>query len=110
MATIDDFEKLDIRAGKVIAVEEFPEARKPAWKLTIDFGAEIGLKKSSAQLTHHYTKEQLLKRMVMGVTNFPPRQIGPFVSEVLVVGVPDQQGNTVLVVPEKTVLQGAKLY
>lgn len=110
MATIDDFEKLDIRAGKVIAVEEFPEARKPAWKLTIDFGAEIGLKKSSAQLTHHYTKEQLLNRMVMGVTNFPPRQIGPFVSEVLVVGVPDQQGNTVLVVPEKTVLQGAKLY
>ena len=110
MATIDDFEKLDIRAGKVIAVEEFPEARKPAWKLTIDFGAEIGLKKSSAQLTHHYTKEQLLKRMVMGVTNFPPMQIGPFVSEVLVVGVPDQQGKTVLVVPEKTVLQGAKLY
>lgn len=110
MATIDDFEKLDIRAGKVIAVEEFPEARKPAWKLTIDFGAEIGLKKSSAQLTHHYTKEQLLKRMVMGVTNFPPMQIGPFVSEVLVVGVPDQQGNTVLVVPEKTVLPGAKLY
>ncbi|MEZ5146053.1 MAG: tRNA-binding protein [Bacteroidales bacterium] len=110
MATIDDFEKLDIRAGKVIAVEEFPEARKPAWKLTIDFGAEIGLKKSSAQLTHHYTKEQLLNRMVMGVTNFPPRQIGPFISEVLVVGVPDQQGNTVLVVPEKTVLPGAKLY
>ena len=110
MATIDDFEKLDIRAGKVIAVEEFPEARKPAWKLTIDFGAEIGIKKSSAQLTHHYTKEQLLNRMVMGVTNFPPRQIGPFVSEVLVVGVPDQQGNTVLVVPEKTVLPGAKLY
>ena len=110
MATIDDFEKLDIRAGKVIAVKEFPEARKPAWKLTIDFGAEIGIKKSSAQLTHHYTKEQLLNRMVMGVTNFPPRQIGPFVSEVLVVGVPDQQGNTVLVVPEKTVLQGAKLY
>ena len=110
MATIDDFEKLDIRAGKVIAVEEFPEARKPAWKLTIDFGAEIGIKKSSAQLTHHYTKEQLLNRMVMGVTNFPPMQIGPFVSEVLVVGVPDQQGNTVLVVPEKTVLQGAKLY
>ena len=110
MATIDDFEKLDIRAGKVIAVEEFPEARKPAWKLTIDFGAEIGLKKSSAQLTHHYTKEQLLNRMVMGVTNFPPMQIGPFVSEVLVVGVPDQQGNTVLVVPEKIVLPGAKLY
>ena len=110
MATIDDFEKLDIRAGKVIAVEEFPEARKPAWKLTIDFGAEIGIKKSSAQLTHHYTKEQLLNRMVMGVTNFPPRQIGPFVSEVLVVGVPDQQGKTVLVVPEKTVLPGAKLY
>ena len=110
MATIDDFEKLDIRAGKVIAVEEFPEARKPAWKLTIDFGAEIGLTKSSAQLTHHYTKEQLLKRMVMGVTNFPPRQIGPFISEVLVVGVPDQQGNTVLVVPEKIVLPGAKLY
>ena len=110
MATIDDFEKLDIRAGKVIAVEEFPEARKPAWKLTIDFGAEIGIKKSSAQLTHHYTKEQLLNRMVMGVTNFPPRQIGPFISEVLVVGVPDQQGNTVLVVPEKIVLPGAKLY
>ncbi|HPE55217.1 MAG TPA: tRNA-binding protein [Bacteroidales bacterium] len=110
MATIDDFEKLDIRAGKVIAVEEFPEARKPAWKLTIDFGAEIGIKKSSAQLTHHYTKEQLLNRMVMGVTNFPPRQIGPFVSEVLVVGVPDQQGKTVLVVPEKTVFPGAKLY
>lgn len=110
MATIDDFNKLEIYTGKIIAVESFPEARKPAWKLTIDFGHRIGIKKSSAQLTENYSKEQLINRMILGVTNFPPRQIGPFISDVLVLGVPGQDGNTVLVVPDKNVLPGARLY
>lgn len=101
MATIDDFMKLDIRVGKVIDVQDFPEARKPAYKLTIDFGLEIGQKRSSAQITTKYSKDQLLGILVLGVVNFPPRQIGPFVSEVLTLGVPDAEGNVILIQPER---------
>ena len=101
MATIDDFQKLDIRIGTIVEVEDFPEARKPAYKLTIDFGSEIGKKRSSVQITHHYKKEELLGKKVLGVVNFPPRQIGPFISEVLTLGVPDGNNQTILVVPEK---------
>jgi tRNA-binding protein len=101
MATIEDFEKLDIRVGKVIQVEDFPEARKPAYKLTIDFGAEVGIKQSSAQLTHLYRKEELLGKLVLGVVNFPPRKIGPFESETLTLGVPDGEGRVILVIPDR---------
>ncbi len=101
MATIEDFEKLDIRVGKVILVEDFPEARKPAYKLTIDFGAEVGIKRSSAQLTHLYRKEELLGKLVLGVVNFPPRKIGPFESETLTLGVPDAEGRVILVIPDR---------
>lgn len=110
MATIDDFQKLDIRVGKVIAAEDFPEARKPAYKLTIDLGADIGIKKSSAQIVDHYTKDSLIGKLVLCVVNFPPRQIGPFVSEVLTLGVPGPQGGVILVQPEQTVNLGARLY
>jgi tRNA-binding protein len=101
MATIEDFLKLDIRVGMIVEVEDFPEARKPAYKLTIDFGAEIGKKRSSAQITHYYKKEELLGKKVLGVVNFPPRQIGPFVSEVLTLGVPDANNQVILIAPEK---------
>jgi len=101
MATIDDLEIVDIRVGKVIEVEDFPEARKPMYKLTIDFGPEIGIKRSSAQLTKHYKKEKLVGMNILGVVNLPPRQIGPFVSEVLTVGVADSEGQCILVVPSK---------
>ena len=101
MVTIEDFEKLDIRVGRIVEVEDFPEARKPAYKLKIDFGQEIGLKQSSAQLVDLYTKEELKGKLVLGVVNFSPRQIGPFVSEVLTLGVPDENGNVILVVPDK---------
>lgn len=100
MATIEDFQKLDIRVGKVIGVHDFPEAKKPAYKLTIDFGVEIGTKHSSAQIVALYTKEELLGRLVLGVVNFPPRRIGPFESEVLTLGVPDDEGNVVLIAPD----------
>ena len=92
MITYGDFEKVDIRVGSIVKVEDFPQARKPAYKLTIDFGPAIGIKKSSAQVTN-YTKEELLGKQVMGVVNFPPRQIGPFFSEVLTLGVSDGNGN-----------------
>lgn len=111
MASYDDFQKLDIRVGKIIAVEDFPQARKPAYKLTIDFGAEIGQKKSSAQLVSYYKKEDLIGKKVLGVVNFPPRQIGPFLSEVLTLGVPDQEHECILIVPDKvSAVIGGKLY
>lgn len=101
MATIEDFHKVDIRVGKIIEVEDFPEARKPMYKLAIDFGHEIGVKYSSAQLVGVYTKEELKGKLILGVINFPPRQIGPFLSEILTLGVPDAEGKCVLIVPDK---------
>ncbi len=108
--TFADFEKVDIRVGTIIGVEPFPEARKPAYKLRIDFGDVIGVKKSSAQITKHYTAEQLLGRQVAAVVNFPPRQIGPFMSEVLTLGFPDAEGGVVLIEPSQAVPDGGKLF
>lgn len=110
MITYNDFEAVDIRVGTIIAVEPFPEARKPAFKLKIDFGDAIGIKKSSAQITKHYTVETLLGRQVAAVVNFPPRQIGPFMSEVLTLGFPDAEGGVVLIGPSQTVPNGGKLF
>lgn len=110
MATIDDFHKLDIRVGKILEVHDFPEARKPAYKLVIDLGNEIGIKKSSAQITENYTKEKLVNTLVLCVVNFPPRKIGPFTSEVLTLGVPDTNNTVILVHPEQNVPLGGKLY
>jgi len=111
MATYNDFQQLDIRVGKIITVDDFPEARKPSYKLTIDFGPEIGIKRSSAQLVKYYKKEELIGKKVLGVVNFPPRQIGPFLSEVLTLGVPDSDHECILVVPDKQdVVIGGKLY
>ncbi len=111
MATIKDFDKLDIRLGRVIEAADFPEARKPAYKLTIDFGDEVGVKKSSAQLVSLYTKEELAGKLVLGVVNFPPRQIGPFISEVLTLGVPDARGEVVLIAPDaKNPVIGGRLF
>ncbi|KKR31402.1 MAG: Export-related chaperone CsaA [Candidatus Gottesmanbacteria bacterium GW2011_GWA2_41_12] len=111
MATIDDFKKLDIRVGKIIVVEDFPEARKPAFKITIDFGEEIGLKKSSAQVIKYYKKGDLMGRLVLGVVNFPPRQIGPFISETLTLGVPDLEGDCILIKPDgENAVIGGKLF
>lgn len=111
MATIDDFQKLDIRVGKIIAVEDFPEARKPSYKLTIDFGPDVGIKRSSAQLVTYYKKEELVGKKVLGVVNFPPRQIGPFISEVLTLGAPDEHHECILIVPDKdAAIVGGKLY
>lgn len=106
----DDFLKVDIRVGTVVRVEPFPEARRPAFKLWVDFGAEIGTKKSSAQLTVHYQIADLLGRQVAAVVNFPPRQIGPFMSEVLVLGFPDAHGHVVAIGPERPVPNGGRLF
>lgn len=108
--TYADFEKVEIRAGVIMAAEAFPEARKPAYKLTIDFGPEIGLKRSSVQITEHYSLEDLLDKQVMAVVNFPPKQIGPFISEVLTLGVADKQGRVVLMGPDRPVPLGGKLF
>jgi tRNA-binding protein len=110
--TIDygDFERVDIRVGTITDAQPFPQARKPAYKLIIDFGPEIGTKRSSAQLTVHYRADQLIGRQVCAVVNFPPRQIGPFISEVLTLGMPDGEGAVVLVKPDFKVPNGGKLF
>jgi tRNA-binding protein len=106
----DDFLKVDIRVGTIVAAEPFPEARMPAFKLTIDFGETIGTKRSSAQITEHYTLEDLIGRQVAAVVNFPPRQIGPMRSEVLTLGFPDADGKVVLIAPSEPVPNGGRLF
>lgn len=108
--SFDDFMAVDIRAGRIERAEPFPEARKPAIKLWVDFGPEIGVKKSSAQITRHYAPEALIGKQVIAVTNFPPRQIGPFMSEVLVLGLPDSDGEVVLLGPDLDVPLGARMF
>jgi tRNA-binding protein len=110
MIAFDDFLKVDIRVGRITAAEPFPEARKPAIKLRVEFGPGLGEKRSSAQITRHYTPEALVGRQVLAVVNFPPRQIGKFMSEVLVLGVPDADGEVVLLAPDLDVPLGGRLY
>lgn len=108
--TYDDFDRVDIRVGRITRAEPFPQARKPAFKLWVDFGGEIGEKRSSAQITKHYTPEELIGRQVLGVVNFPPRQIGPVMSEVLILGLPDADGEVVLIGPSHEVPLGGKMF
>ena len=108
--TYADFDKVDIRVGRIVRAENFPEARKPAYKLLIDFGPDIGTLTSSAQLTRHYTMRDLEGRLVVAVVNFPPRQIGPFLSQVLTLGVPDADGGVVLLVPDRKIPIGGRLF
>ncbi|TFL19995.1 tRNA-binding protein [Jannaschia formosa] len=110
MISFDDFLKVDIRVGTVTRAEPFPEARKPAIKMWIDFGGELGERKTSAQVTAHYTPEALVGRQVLAVVNFPPRQIGPFMSEVLVLGLPDAEGEIVLLSPDQPVPDGGRMH
>ena len=110
LSTIDDLHKIDMRVGRILEVRDFPEARKPAYQLTIDFGKEIGTKTSSAQITELYTRDSLRGKLIIGIINFPPRQIGPFTSEVLILGVPDDQGRVVLLKPERGVPVGERVY
>lgn len=110
MISYDDFAKVDMRVGRVVSAEDFPEARKPAYKLTIDFGPEIGVKKSSAQITEHYKKEDLIGRLVVAVVNFPPKQIGPFMSECLTTGAADNEGKVVLLGFDHDVPLGSKIF
>jgi tRNA-binding protein len=108
--TFDDFLKIDVRVGRILSAEAFPEARKPAFKLLIDFGPEIGVRKSSAQITKNHALEDLPGRLVLAVVNFPPRQIGPLMSEVLTLGVPDENGEVMLIGPDRDVPIGGRLY
>ena len=110
MIGYDDFAKVDIRVGRIVKAEPFPEARKPAYRLWVDFGADLGVKRSSAQITKHYTIEGLVGRQVLAVVNFPPRQIGPVMSEVLVLGVPDEAGEVVLLGPGHEVPLGGRMF
>lgn len=108
--TFDDFLKVDIRTGTITDAQPYPEARKPAIKLWVDFGGELGVKKSSAQITKHYTPEALIGKQVLAVVNFPPRQIGKFMSEILVLGMPDDEGEVVLITPDKPAPNGERLF
>ncbi len=108
--TFDDFLKVDIRVGTVVRAEPYPEARQPAFKLWVDFGPEIGERKTSAQITRHYDLEGAVGKQVVAVTNFPPKQIGKFMSEVLVLGIPDEDGEVVLLAPDKKVPDGGRMY
>ena len=110
MIRFADFEKVDIRVGRIVRAEEFPEARKPAYKLDIDFGGDIGIRRSSAQLTRRYRCDELEGRLVVAVVNFPPRQIRPYMSEVLTLGVPDAEGQVVLLVPDRDVPKGGRVF
>ncbi len=110
MISYDDFSKVEIRVGTVVQVEEFPAARRPAWKLEVDFGPELGIKRSSAQITQLYKREELLGKQVLAVVNFPPKQIGPFISEVLVLGLSNEEGAIVLIAPDRKVPNGNKLH
>ena len=110
MITYQDFEKVDIRVGRILTAEDFPQARKPAYKLSIDFGPEIGIKRSSAQITKHYSKEELAGTLILAVVNFPTKQIGPFMSEVLTLGVADENGDVVLIKPSVDTPLGSRMF
>ena len=108
--TIEDFNRVDVRVGRIVKAEPFPQARKPAYKLTIDFGPEVGVKRSSAQITQRHRLEDLAGQQVLAVVNFPPRQIGPFISEVLTLGAPDESGNVILIQPSQPAPIGGRMY